>query len=108
MKAYGAAIESIELYDKVGFSSISFPCPDALIAILSDFILALQEVEVAVVYSCREDGIKFSVRSEDPRVHAGRLVRDALLGLGDGGGETTYICWETIPAMPSATHFCGS
>ena len=87
LKAYGAAIESIELYDKVGFSSISFPCPDALIAILSDFILALQEVEVAVVYSCREDGIKCSVRSEDPRAHAGRLVRDALLGLGDGGGH---------------------
>lgn len=87
LKAYGAAIESIEIYDKVGISDVSFPCPDALIAILSDFILALQEVEVAVVFSHREDGIKFSVRSEAPAVHAGHLVRDALQGYGDGGGH---------------------
>ena len=40
LKAYGAAIESIEVYDKVGISNVPFPCPDALIAILSDFILA--------------------------------------------------------------------
>ena len=45
LKAYGAAIESIQLYNKVGFSCIPFSCPDALIAILSDFILALIEVE---------------------------------------------------------------
>ena len=87
LKAYGAAIESIEVYDKVGISNVPFPCPDALIAILSDFILALQEVEVAVVFSKREDGSKFSVRSEDPAVHAGHLVRDALHGYGDGGGH---------------------
>ena len=87
LKAYGAAIESIEVYDKVGISNVPFPCPDALIAILSDFILALQEVEVAVVFSKREDGIKFSVRSEDPAVHAGHLVRDALYGYGEGGGH---------------------
>lgn len=87
LKAYGAAIESIEVYDKVGISNVPFPCPDALIAILSDFILTLQEVEVAVVFSKREDGIKFSVRSEDPAVHAGHLVRDALHGYGDGGGH---------------------
>ena len=87
LKAYGAAIESIELYDKVGFSCIPFPCPDALIAILSDFILALIEVEVAVVFSFREDGIKLSVRSEDPDIHAGNLLHAALEGVGNGGGH---------------------
>lgn len=87
LKAYGAAIEGIEIYDKVGISDVPFPCPDALIAILSNFILALQEVEVAVVFSHREDGIKLSVRSEDPAVHAGHLIHDALQGYGDGGGH---------------------
>lgn len=87
LKAYGAAIESIEIYGKVGISDIPFPCPDALIAILSDFILALQEVEVVVIFSYREDGIKFSVRSEDPAIHAGHLIRKALVGCGDGGGH---------------------
>lgn len=87
LRAYGAAIESIELYDKTGFSCIPFSCPDALIAILADFILALVEVEVAVVFSYREDGIKLSVRSEDPKIHAGNLLHQALLDLGNGGGH---------------------
>lgn len=87
LRAYGAAIESIELYDKTGFSCIPFSCPDALIAILADFILALVEVDVAVVYSYREDGIKLSVRSEDPNVHAGNLLNQMLADLGNGGGH---------------------
>ena len=89
LKAYGAAIESIELYDKVGFSCIPFSCPDALIGILSDFILALIEVEVAVVFSFREDGIKLSVRSEDPDIHAGNLLHEALRDIGSGGGHAS-------------------
>lgn len=87
LKAYGAAIESIELYDKTGFSCIPFSCPDAMIGILSDFILALIEVEVAVVFSYREDGIKLSVRSEDSDIHAGNLIHEALEGIGNGGGH---------------------
>lgn len=87
LKAYGAAIESIEIYGTVGFSSIPFPCPDAMIGILADFILSLDEVEVAIVYAHREDGIKFSIRSEDPRVHAGEVIHRALKEWGNGGGH---------------------
>ena len=80
LKAYGAAIENIELYDKVGISYVPFTCPAALVAILSDFILALVEVEVAIVASFREDGIKLSVRSEDPEVHAGNAQHFNIQG----------------------------
>lgn len=89
LKAYGAAIENIELYDKVGITYVPFSCPNALVAILSDFILALVEVEVAVVASFREDGIKLSVRSEIPEVHAGDLLHRALEGIGNGGGHAS-------------------
>ncbi|MBD5151766.1 MAG: DHH family phosphoesterase [Oscillibacter sp.] len=103
LKAYGAAIESIELYDKTGFSCIPFPCPDALIAILSDFILALIEVEVAVVFSFREDGVKLSVRSEDPAVHAGDLLHEALKDIGNGGGHASmgggFISKDRLPEL---------
>ena len=103
LKAYGAAIESIELYDKVGFSCNPFSCPDALIAILSDFILALIEVEVAVVFSFRDDGVKLSVRSEDPDIHAGNLLHDALAGIGSGGGHASmgggFIENEHLPGL---------
>lgn len=103
LKAYGAAIENIELYDKVGFSCIPFPCPDALIAILSDFILSLIEVEVAVVYSFRKDGVKLSVRSEDPAISAGDLLHTALQDIGNGGGHDTmaggFIRKERLPEL---------
>ncbi len=97
LKAYGAAIENIQIYDKVGFSYVPFSCPDALIAILSDFILALVEVEVAVVFSRREDGMKFSVRSEVPEVHAGSLIRQALQDIGSGGGHAAMAGGMILP-----------
>ena len=110
LKAYGAAIESIELYDKVGFSCIPFSCPDALIAIVADFILSLIEVEVAIIYSFRDDGIKFSVRSEDPDIHAGNLLHEALQGIGNGGGHASMggglidqSSIETLGAYPKDT-----
>lgn len=97
LKAYGAAIANIQLYEKAGFSYVPFSCPDALVAILSDFILALVEVDVAVVFCRREDGMKFSVRSEVPAVHAGRLIREALQGVGSGGGHAVMAGGMILP-----------
>ena len=54
---------------------------------LSDFILSLEEVQIAVVSSFRKDGIKLSVRSETPKAHAGELIREAIKDLGNGGGH---------------------
>lgn len=88
LKAYGAAIENIELYDFFGFSFIPFACPDAMIATVSDFILALAEVEVSVLCAERSDGLKLSARSERSDIHAGELMRKALEGIGSGGGHT--------------------
>ena len=87
LKAYGSAIENIQLYGTVGIAAISFECPDALIALVADFILSLEEVEIAIIYSYRKKEIKFSVRSELPSVHAGELINRALQGLGSGGGH---------------------
>ncbi|MBR4734051.1 MAG: DHH family phosphoesterase [Lachnospiraceae bacterium] len=89
LKAYGAAIEHIQVYERFGYTVVPFACPDGLIATLADFILSLDEVEVVVVISVREDGLKFSVRSEIPQVHAGYLIRDALSGLGNAGGHAS-------------------
>lgn len=89
LRAYGAAINNIELYDKTGFAMIPFACPDAMIAMVSDFILSLEEVDISVIYSYRDNGIKFSVRSMDPKIHAGELTRIALASVGNGGGHAS-------------------
>ena len=85
--AYGEAIRNIKIYDNVGFASISFDCPDALVAMISDFILGLDIVQFAVVYATRNGGFKFSVRNETKHYHAGTVTAKALKDIGDGGGH---------------------
>ncbi len=87
LSAYGAAIENIEVFDSVGFTYMPFECPNSLVAIISDFIMSLDVVDISVVYSINAAGIKFSVRSEKKGVDAGKLVHDALDGIGTGGGH---------------------
>ncbi len=87
LRAYGAAIQNIRLYDNIGFAEIPFNCPDALVGMVSDFILDLDVVEFAVVYAKREDGLKFSIRSELKYLNAGEITAEALNGIGTGGGH---------------------
>lgn len=87
LRAYGCAIDKMQVFGNVAFTSIPFSCPDALVAIISDFLLSLEEITLAVVLCHREGEIKFSVRSEDPNIHAGQLIHDALDGIGNGGGH---------------------
>ncbi len=87
LKAYGSAIENIRVFGNVGYAFIPFECPDALIAMISDFILALDIIEFSVIFAVRGDGFKFSVRSEIPEMHAGKIVNSALSSVGSGGGH---------------------
>lgn len=85
--AYGEAIRNIRIYENVGFARISFDCPDGLIAMISDFILGLDVVELSVVYASRNGGYKFSVRNETAVYHAGTITQKALQDIGGGGGH---------------------
>lgn len=97
LKAYATAIDSIQIYDRSGFAVIPYDCPDALIAIISDFILSLDVIDISVVYAVRKDGLKFSVRSEKKDIDAGKLIHHALKGIGTGGGHAT-MAGGLIPA----------
>lgn len=109
LKAYGAAIDNVHVYDAVGFAKIPFDCPDALIAIISDFILALDVVTVSIVYAVRSDGMKFSVRSEVEEIDAGVLTRAALEGIGSGGGHKEmaggFIPAEKVSLLQNNTDY---
>ncbi len=87
LRAYGAAIQNIQIFDRTGFAYIPFNCAQALIAIISDFILSLDVVDIAVIYAMQTDGIRFSVRSEQNRIHAGNLINKVLHSYGSGGGH---------------------
>lgn len=85
--AYSKAIYSIKVYDNVSFADTGRDCPEGLIASVSDFMLALVEVTFSIVYSRKSDGIKLSVRSEGSKLDAGKVIREALEGIGNGGGH---------------------
>lgn len=84
--AYSKAIGNIRVFDKVSFAYTGENCPEALIASVSDFMLALVEVEFSVVYAIQQTGIKLSVRSEGG-YDAGKVISRALDGIGNGGGH---------------------
>lgn len=88
LMAYSTAISSIEVYDNISFADTGENCPEALIASVSDFMLALVEVSFSVVYSQKDEGLKISVRSENPSaLDAGKIIGQALQGIGNGGGH---------------------
>lgn len=89
LKAYANAINSIKIYDNISIAHTGTDCPEQLIASISDFMLALSEVDCSIVYSIRKDGIKLSVRSCVRRIDCGKLTNIALSGIGSGGGHAS-------------------
>lgn len=84
---YQKAISRLLLYDNIAFTNIGNNCSEAIIGIVNDFLLTIKEIEFTVIYSFRDGGIKFSVRSAIPCLDASNIIHRALCGLGDGGGH---------------------
>lgn len=63
LSAYEAAIQSIEIYDRVGFAFIPFECQPALIAMISDFMKALDGVVLSLFMQDRrmESVLRYAV-----------------------------------------------
>lgn len=105
LKAYGAAIENVDFENGTCFAYIPFECNDALVAMISDFILSLSEVKVCIVYAVRGNGYKMSVRSLLKNVHAGKLISDALEGIGSGGGHAAMAGGVIYPNEKKTWHY---
>lgn len=87
--AYQDAISTLTIRDFVGIAKIGDNCSEAIIGTVSDFLLTLAEVKVSLVYAYRVGGLRFSVRSENNEIDAGKIIHEALQGIGDGGGHKT-------------------
>lgn len=85
--AYQEAISNLVIENGIGYTKIGDNCSEAILGTVSDFLVHLEEVKVSVVYAHRVGGLKFSIRNEIKEVDAGKLIRYALHGIGDGGGH---------------------
>jgi nanoRNase/pAp phosphatase (c-di-AMP/oligoRNAs hydrolase) len=100
--AYQDAISTLRICDFVGIAKIGDDCSEAIIGTVSDFLLTLAEVKVSLVYAYRVGGLKFSVRSENKDIDAGKIIREALQGIGDGGGHY-QVAAGFVPDLSDAT-----
>lgn len=97
LTAYEASIDSVKVYDDIGIAFIPFACQEGLIAMISDFLLALEEVRFAVVYSKRDNGWKFSARSETADMDAGDILHAAMSFFGGNGGGHGCMAGGLLP-----------
>lgn len=87
LEAFVDSMRDIQVFGGVAFAFLNFECADAFVATVSDFIQSLDVVNFAVVYSRRDSGFKFSVRSELDELDAGKIAEEALHTVGSGGGH---------------------
>lgn len=62
-------------------------CDPNLLGLISDFVIQVDEITTAVVFSELEDGYKFSVRSCAKDVRANELASFLAQDMGSGGGH---------------------
>jgi nanoRNase/pAp phosphatase (c-di-AMP/oligoRNAs hydrolase) len=108
LKNYSRAFDTVEIYDHAGFLSLESE-DDSLLGSAGDILLSVENVDIVVAYSIRRTGIKYSIRSIDPRVNASDLARRIVDGYGVGGGHATmaggFIPSERFPADRSHATF---
>lgn len=101
LDSYYNAITNLKIYDHVAFVNVGANCSESTLGQVCDFLITLKELEFIVVHSYRDGGIKFSVRSEDPRLDAAEIIKHALSDSGDGGGHATMAA-GFIPDIQNA------
>lgn len=98
LEAYASAINSIQIHGRMSIANTGMDCPEPLIASISDFIMMIDGIDVTVVYSIKENGIKISIRSSC-ECNAGLIAKNALQGIGNGGGHE-HMAGGFVPFKP--------
>jgi len=84
---YDFLLKNTKFHHNFAYCHFHDGCNRNLLAILSDYLLTLDEIDF-VVLSCKvSDEITFSVRSELSELPAHIMIQEALSGIGSGGGH---------------------
>ena len=84
---YEKALANVRLSGHFAFYYYPGECAQNLLGILADFFLSVKEINFVVLCAQSNGKIIFSVRSENTDWNAAFIVRQALRGLGRGGGH---------------------
>ena len=85
----GVALLGVEYHQNNNYAILkSEPCDPNILGLIGDFIVAVDTIDVCLVYSVLPFGIKFSIRSCVPETRADELASFLAAKLGSGGGHT--------------------
>ncbi len=88
LKIAGVSLLGYEYYTENRYAIFrAEPCDPNILGLISDFALEVDRIDVCLVYSILQFGIKFSVRSCEKEVHANELASYLAEGLGSAGGH---------------------
>ena len=89
VKIAGMALLGYEYHEVHRYALLeTMPCDPNILGLISDFFLAVDTVDVCVVFSELDVGVKFSVRSCTHEVRADELAEYISRGIGSGGGRS--------------------
>ena len=86
LELYANAFKTVETYDELAFLRLA-DVNDSLLGAAGDVVVSVAGVNIVIAYAVRENGIKLSVRSINPKIKANDLVRYLVEGCGVGGGH---------------------
>jgi nanoRNase/pAp phosphatase (c-di-AMP/oligoRNAs hydrolase) len=87
LPAFHRAVVNSRIRGSLLFTLITVDTTQEVISILADFFLRFREVMVTALVENQGDSHHVSVRSRDPAVSAAEIIKEALKGIGEGGGH---------------------
>ncbi|MDH4224878.1 MAG: DHH family phosphoesterase [Deltaproteobacteria bacterium] len=84
---FKVALDKLVVEGRFAFCYFEEGCNQNLLGILGDFFLALEEADFVALCAHNNGVINFSLRSEVPEWNSSTIIREALDGVGFGGGH---------------------
>ncbi|WP_029232146.1 DHH family phosphoesterase [Butyrivibrio sp. VCB2006] len=88
-KIAGVAMLGIDYHAENKYAILrTDPCDPNILGLIGDFIVAVDDIDVCLVYSILSFGVKFSIRSCSKETRADELATFLAQKIGSGGGHT--------------------
>lgn len=88
-KIAGVAMLGVEYHAENKYAILrTDPCDPNILGLIGDFIVAVDNIDVCLVYSVLSFGVKFSIRSCSNETRADELATFLAQKIGSGGGHT--------------------
>jgi nanoRNase/pAp phosphatase (c-di-AMP/oligoRNAs hydrolase) len=87
LSTFREAINECVVAEDFCFVPVQKECTAEVMALIADFFLNLREIHFVVVVEPEREEYRLSVRSEDATKPSDLIIRQALDGIGAGGGH---------------------